>query len=179
MIKDTGAGSTYEKFPAAANAKRRWCSITRKISLSLNNDIKATKRWLNTRAHVWDTSCFLMTAANFGSGAGVQCLCNLRQDIDYKHCFPEILLCIAQNCFQRQLKLTLHLLSIEVRSSIKTINSLWAGDQGPDSSSRFLQGSFIYNTTKPGPFPSQRAITTLLQCPLVVHMCHPGQGLVN
>lgn len=85
--------------------------------VSLSNYIKATERWLNTRAHAWATSCFLMTAANFGSVAGVQRLCNLRQDIDYKHCFPEILLCVAQNCFQRQLKLALHPLSAEVGSS--------------------------------------------------------------
>lgn len=64
---------------------------------------------LSAGSHAWDTSCFRVTAANFGSGAEARCRYNLKQDTDYKHCFPEIMLCAAQICFQRQIKLTLHL----------------------------------------------------------------------
>lgn len=66
-----------------------------------HNCIKATQRGLSARSHAWDTSCFLVTAANFGSGAEARCRYNLKQDTDYKHCFPEILLCAAQIFFSK------------------------------------------------------------------------------
>lgn len=37
--------------------------------LSLPNCVRATERCLSARAHARDTSGFLVTAANFGSGA--------------------------------------------------------------------------------------------------------------